>query len=582
MNQNCQEIEELEQKYDYAGAHKKVKQMVGKSRHKTATLMDKDGKVIIDDADKLEIWKDYILNLFGDTRSEIHASQATTGPSITRDEILHALRTMKSGKVPGPDNIYIELLKLFDDNDGLLDLLTELFNDVYDTGQIPSKWLISTFLTIPKKTTSRKCDDYRLISLINHITKLFLKVIHRRIYSKCEEHISETQFGFREGLGTREAIFSLQVLIQRCRDVSQDVHICFIDFSKAFDNVRHDKLIQILKTSNIDEKDIRVITNLYWEQRATVKLDNANVSEEMKICRGVRQGCVLSPTLFNLYSEGIFREALEGQQGIKINGQPINNIRYADDTAIIASSLTDLQQLVERVKEHSERYGLNLNISKTKYMLVTKRIGVQGYLTVNGERVQQVHTFSYLGITVYDTWDYKGEVLCRIEKARATFLRMRKMFIARDLTLNLKIRMLRCYVFSVLLYGVESWTVNETIINKLNAFELWCYRRILKVSWTQHITNEEIINRIGKKKEIVQTLKERKLQYLGHIMRHDKYRLLQLILQGKIEAKRGRGRRRHSWMKNLRDWFGLTTTQLFRAAVNRVRIAMMLADVRNG
>ncbi|CAG9833668.1 unnamed protein product [Diabrotica balteata] len=136
--------------------------------------------------------------------------------------------------------------------------------------------------------------------------------------------------------------------------------------------------------------------------------------------------------------------------------------------------------------------------------------------------------------------------------------------------------------FPILLYSVEAWTLTETLTRKLEAFEMWGYRRILRISWTEHVTNIEVFQRIGKETNIANTIKQRKLEYLGHILRHDKYRLLQLIVQGKIDSKRGPGRRRYSWLQNLRKWFGLTSFELLRSAANKIRIAMLIDNVCNG
>lgn len=111
---------------------------------------------------------------------------------------------------------------------------------------------------------------------------------------------------------------------------------------------------------------------------------------------------------------------------------------------------------------------------------------------------------------------------------------------------------------------------------------MWCYRRILKISWVDRITNDAVLRRMGKEREIINNVKKRKLEYLGHVMRNEqRYNLLQLILQGKIFGKRGPGRRRISWLQNLRKWFSLTTTGLFKAAVKKIRIAMLVANIRN-
>lgn len=203
--------------------------------------------------------------------------------------------------------------------------ITELFNAIYDTGHIPEDWLLSTFVTLPKKPSAKTCEEFRTISLMSHTLKIFLKIIHNRIYRKYEDNIGETQFGFRNSMGTREALFTMQVLIQRCRDVSCDVYICFIDYAKAFDRCQHEKMISALQRIGIDDRDIRIITNLYWNQSAQVRIGD-QMSDQVEIRRGVRQGCVLSPTLFNIYSEEIFSEALTNTEvGIRINGEYINN-----------------------------------------------------------------------------------------------------------------------------------------------------------------------------------------------------------------------------------------------------------------
>ncbi|XP_077292468.1 uncharacterized protein LOC143915631 [Arctopsyche grandis] len=131
--------------------------------------------------------------------------------------------------------------------------------------------------------------------------------------------ISDSQFGFRGGLGTREALFCMNVLLQKCRDFKKRIYVCFIDFEKAFDRVEHDKLIHALNQTGIDAKDIALLKNLYWNQSAVVKVEDLE-TEKVGISRGVRQGCVLSPMLFNLYSEMVFNQAVDSRIEVKIGG----------------------------------------------------------------------------------------------------------------------------------------------------------------------------------------------------------------------------------------------------------------------
>ena len=146
--------------------------------------------------------------------------------------------------------------------------------------------------------------------------------------------------------------------------MKKDVVLCIVDYDKAFDRVQQHKLIQILKQLDIDQKDIRCIENVYWNQTTQVRIGSEN-TKSIEICRGVRQGCVLSPLLFNLYSEKIFQKALEDvEKCIKVNGIWINNIRYTDDTVLIVDNMCDLQGSIDVVEKYSANMGLNINIQK--------------------------------------------------------------------------------------------------------------------------------------------------------------------------------------------------------------------------
>lgn len=399
----------------------------------------------------------------------------------------------------------------------------------------------------------------------------------------CEEEIAPNQFGFRNAVGTREALFSAQVLFQRARDVGCDAYVCMIDYQKAFDRVQHGKMMEILQKTGIDNRDLRIISNLYWNQTASVRIEGEQ-TEEVRILRGVRQGCILSPTLFNLYSEHIFREALQDlEEGIAINGRKLNNLRYADDTIVFADSIEGLQALMTSIHNTSRQYGLDINISKTKFMIISKRQISGVNLYINNERIERVTKYIYLGTCINEAWENATEIKSRIGKARSVFNSMSAAFKSHDIALGTKMRLLRCYVFSVLLYGVESWTLTRETTKRLEAFECWLYRRILRITWTDRITNVEVLRRVNKKRELLNIVKCRKLEYLGHIMRNpSRYDLLQLILQGKIDNRREPGRRRISWLANLRSWFNQSSTQLFRIAGDKVRIAMMVANVRRG
>ena len=145
---------------------------------------------------------------------------------------------------------------------------------------------------------------------MSHLTKLLLRIIRNRAKGIIEYDISEGQYGFMKERGTRDAIFNLRVLCERAIDIQRKVYIIFLDYEKAFDRVNHNKLMECLQRCGIDGKDYNIIQNLYWELKAKVRVGDLQ-SEKIEIKRGVRQGCIMSPTLFNRYTEDIFRDAKE-------------------------------------------------------------------------------------------------------------------------------------------------------------------------------------------------------------------------------------------------------------------------------
>ena len=141
------------------------------------------------------------------------------------------------------------------------------------------------------------------------------------------------------------------------------------------------------------------------------------------------------------------------------------------------------------------------------------------------------------------------EIRARIEQARSAFNRLKRLLCDARLNLDLRLRLLKCYIWSTLLYGVETWTLRTSMINKIEAFEMWTFRRILKIPWTSHTSNEEVLRRVNRERELYHIIKVRKTAYLGRVLRNDKYRYAQLIIKGKIEGKRGMGRKKLSWPK---------------------------------
>ena len=230
LEDSCAEIEKHSKLGRSKLMHDEIKKLTGKKRSNEPSLSikDKNGKLLHDKDKILERWKEYIGELFDDNRPEMPSMVNSDGPPILRNEVENALRKMKNGKAAGSDEITAEMLKALGDFG--INKLTKLFNDIYDTGFLPDEMLASTYITLPKKPKATECGDYRTLSLMSHITKLLLRVIQERIQKKIDVEVGETQFGFQKESCTREGIFNLNDIAQKCIDARKDLYLCFIDF----------------------------------------------------------------------------------------------------------------------------------------------------------------------------------------------------------------------------------------------------------------------------------------------------------------------------------------------------------------
>ena len=259
-----------------------------------------------------------------------------------------------------------------------------------------------------------------------HVLKLLLTIILHRMSEKTNREVGEEQAGFRKNSGTREAIFNLKIAAEKYLEVHKDIYACFIDYSKAFDTVNHEKLAEILTKIGVDENDIAVITSLYWEQKTCIKF-GTEYSKPVQIKRGVRQGCVMSPSLFNVYTDFIFRE-IEELPGLNIGGKNINNLRYADDTVLLAENEKDLQELVTKIKDESNLYGLKMNKKKTQTMVITRNEEVPKVkILIDGTCLEQVRNFKYLGQQISEDGRSEQEIKRRIGIAKTTFEQTNKL-----------------------------------------------------------------------------------------------------------------------------------------------------------
>ena len=204
----------------------------------------------------------------------------------------------------------------------------------------------------------------------------------------------------------------------------------------------------------------------------------------------------------------------ETQAGIKIARRIINNLRYADDTTLMAESEEELKSLLMKVKEESEKVGLKLNIQETKIM-------ASGPITsweIDGETVETVSDFIFWGSKITADCDCSHEIKRRLLLEWKVMTNLDSIFKSRDITLPTKACLVKAMVFTVVRYGCESWTVKEADHRRIDAFELWCWRRLLRVPWTARRSHQSILKEISPGCSLEGLILKLKLQYFGNLM----------------------------------------------------------------
>ena len=238
----------------------------------------------------------------------------------------------------------------------------------------------------------------------------------------------------------------------------------------------------------------------------------------MNIRQGIRQGCVASPHLFALYTEMIMRN-IEGKGGVRVGGTVINNLRNA---VIITETEEELQQLIDIVVRQSENKGWYLNGSKSFTIVFSKStVTPTCNITIHGTSLEQVTSFIYLGSMFTSDGRCVKVVRRRNGIEKLAFTSLEKVLKSRDIKLQLKIGVLKCYVWSTLLYGYETWTLTSDLMKQLDITEIWFLCRMLRISYKDRVTNDEVLRRANVDRTLMKDIVKRQMEYFGHVIRKD-------------------------------------------------------------
>ena len=508
----CEEIETCPNKNNSKRAYQ-WKDLTSEKQGRSSAIQDKSGKCLTEEKEILSRWTEYCSELYNYESCGDNAVLDCSQPPeedlqpILREEVEIAVASLKKWKSARVDNIPAELVQAGCET--MIDILTEICNRIWRTGEWPTPWTQSLIITLPKKGNLQLCQNYRTISLISHSSKVMLKVILNRLKPQAEEIIAEKQAGFRARRSTTEQIFSLRILCEKYLQHQQNLYHVFIDFTKAFDRVWHAALWATMQKYNINANLVRTIEQLYDKATSAVQM-NGSIGEWFRTTVGVRQGCLLSPILFNIFLEWIMSDALEEHDGkVSIGGRNITNLRFADDIDALVEEEQELEALVESLDKTCTRYKMEISAEN----------GIQREIKVKGQKLGSVTSFRYL---VSDDGS-KPEVLSRIAQATAALTKLKPIWRDNNLSLGSKVKLMHSLVISIFLYACESWTLTAELEKRMQAFEMRCYRRLLNISYKDHVTNEEVGRKIqtaiGEYDELLTLVKKGKLRWFGHVSR---------------------------------------------------------------
>ena len=393
---------------------KEVKQMRREGGKKEETVKDANGQMLTEEGAVNRRWAEHfreLLNFQDDREARITAVAFEQGVPrmgrsndalVTKGEVEEALKIMRTGKAAGLDGIAAECLKK--GGKAVVEWLVRLLCICLEAGEVPADWRMAAMVPIYKgKGDKYVCGNYRGISLLSMVGKIFGRVLINRVRDGTEEVLMEEQCGFRRGRGCVDQVFAVRQICEKYLAKGKDTFWAFMDLEKAYDRVDREAMWRMLSIYGVGGKLLSAIKSFYVDSRACVRVGN-KVSDSFGVKVGLRQGCVMSPWLFNVYMDGVVREVNTkvGERGLglieDIRGQNwvVNQVLFADDTALVADSEEVLQLLVTEFGRVCDRRKLKVNVGKSKVMRCTRSENV-GELQVNlgGERLEEVESFRY-------------------------------------------------------------------------------------------------------------------------------------------------------------------------------------------
>ena len=543
----------------------------GRRATRSNAVRKEDGELTQGPTEVIQRWHQYFSKLLDQQdwfEEEVIQQMQILPPCLdfdeppTEEELEAALAKMKRRKAGGKTGILPELV-LFG-GAVLWDRLLELMQAMWREGEVVTDWKNAEVVPIPKKGDLQRCDNWRGISLLDVVGKVFARIIQERLQVIAERVLPESQSGFRRGRGCCDMIFVARQLLEKAREHQDSLFVLFVDLKKAYDSVPREALWQVLERCGVPPRMLKIVKSFHVGMQAEVRV-GASLSGSFEVKNGLRQGCTLAPTLFNIYFSAVvaswrdgcaeagvdvlFRHGrkLVGDRTVKarLNVMKVTESQFADDVALYTGSRGCLESIAKKFTKGAREWGLTVSIAKTKGMAIGEGLTEEEIAPVQVEsgEIEMVEHFTYLGSVVSKDGDVMEDVKCRIAKASKVFGCLRgPIFNNPILSIATKRAVYKSTVLAVLMYGAETWTLKAEHVRRLTTFHNRCVRTILGVTryqqWEQRLTSRTLANRFGMDWSIPDIIMDRRLQWLGHLGRMEDERLPKRMLFGELRKRR--------------------------------------------
>ena len=394
---------------------------------------------------------------------------------VTWGEVVAALRKMHNGKAPGEDGITADFLKLCLTTEvgeeignvpqSLMGLeLFRLVTQMWRSVQIPRMWNHAVIVSIFKKGDELLPENYRGISLISVVLKVLMAILTKRLSDQLEQRglLRKEQAGFRSHQEVVSQIVALKEICQRRRAVGKKTWICFVDLQKAYDMVPQAALFAKLEQVGVRGQFMRFIKMVYHGSRIAIRTPDGVISRPL--LRGVRQGCPMSPVLFDVFINDI----LDGIRGAKVPGLPLGENRIpgllvADDLTLIAGSRKNLAKMVKKVGTWSGNWEMKVGVAKCGVMIIDGDEADRGraVFDIGGERIPVVRSYRYLGLDFNDELDTQKMVDSRLAGTRKFVYGIKRFLASKSIPITSRVLVTKACVITRLLYGAELWGMNQ-------------------------------------------------------------------------------------------------------------------------